>query len=814
MVIKKTSLRILFILIFGLIAFGITGRKCDAAERVMNGTYYLGNDPRNGWSVIDHVCQFTVESGDTLILDGARIYGRSDSSANNGFKVKRGGTLIVKNTQFYDTGSIHIVLEGGTVYLYSGFSTPDCYEFCAGEGTVYIEGGTWEANRHDYGGEGVFYLFPGSNVFMNGGRVGTITKPHATSTSYTTQYGFNMYGASFNMTGGTIENCLVGVLARNVYMSGGTVKNCNQTSIANKGNSYDFDIAAGVNVVYGKGEFTGGVIDNCEYGIANCADTVLDGTVVKNNDYGVVHMDEYFSQKTKVEGSKKAGVYVAYEGYHVSNGGITEDASSGEMGHAGIVLEEDYFITVDEKPEPENGTIGKVYISPQHRFLGRVVATIDYEKTIDASEYVKPFTVLTFDGWEYRSGLGTNSAVGNLILSKAAYVKYDKNFIMSGFDVRMKNKSGNYLNMNSDELVECGFWKEPCEITSNVPEVYVGDNQISNMYFSHWNLSPDDLSENIEMGGVIPGEKVSNTVVLYAFYDIMPNLFYRGNGQTVGEDYIKDYALGEEYILDESIFEKAGYSHQGWGVRNDLIYSSEGVNKAGTILDIKAATEYAVEHNEYVIADDGEIAINIYSVWDKIPEIKANDIVVLIDDENAISFDTLFTGVTAEDFEDGKLEPFSDLNNLIYYTVSNYSEEELRDDVQHMSEGGAVLVELVARDGAGNEAYNTFWIYINGNAPTSDRVACYTRSISRQAYDTRDNSLGGCLEGSKWYSNEACVSSISIAFDNMDKGVIEEGYELNHDTRLSAIEWILQKGFSNVKTDSAVKEWGRTLNKT
>lgn len=811
-VIAGIRIIILFFAVFA--SFNFYKSDVFAKEQTLTGTLRWGTNKNNGYDIIANKCRYEVNDGDTLILDRVDAYGDMTSAANNGIKVNEGGTLIVKDTKFHDARAIHIVMNGGTLHLYNGSSTPESYEFCAGKGTVYIHDGTWEANRHDYGGEGVFYMYPGSKIYVEGGKIGSITKPKATSKSYVTQHGIYAYGASVYMSGGTIENCLMGIWASNVYMSGGIIKGCNQTALDNKGNSNSFSMSAGVVVLYGTGEFTGGILEDNQYGIYNRAHTVFDGTIVRDNDYGIYHGDEYLHQKSRVDTNLYAGVYVDYDDYHVYDDGVTATSDSKKYSRAGIVLADEYYLYASENFSSDLTEIGSVYVMPENRRLGRVVVVTDYDKSVETTEYVKSFINLAFDGWKFRSGVGTNSDIGNLVLSKDVCVKYSKNFLMDGFEVHMKDDEGIEILMNSDDLIEYGYWREPCSISSETPEIIMSGDVISNMFFSHWNTSINGDGTNINPGGFVPGKYMDDDVVIYAFYDIMPDLFYRGNGQTAGVDYVKKYELGEPYVLDSNIFSKEGYSHQGWGLNSYMTYRDEGIYKAGDEIDIKTFLERAITNNELVVSEDGRFAINVYSVWDKFPELTTKDIVVLRG-HDCISFEEIYGNIIAKDYEDGDLFSMRESGNDIGFEIINYEDENiLNDDINLMPDGGAVMVLVMAVDGAKNSVKERLWIYINSAEPSNEQVTCYVRSINRTAYDTHDDSLGGCLSNSKWYEKSACISSINNAFDNLDNKSAEETYLLGNETRLSAIEWILNKGFSKSKSDSAIKDWGRTLDKT
>lgn len=812
---RLSAINKLFIcLIFGVLFAMSIRADTKAAETVLTGDLYWGEDSSNGWSIIDHKSAYTVEAGDTLILDGVKAYGSLDGGANNGVRVKAGGKIIVRNSEFHATRAIHIVLDGGTAEIYSGFAVPDSYEFLAGKGKVYVYGGQWESNRHEYGGEGVFYMYPGSEFYMHGGVIGTITGTDVAAGSYTAQYGVYAYLADFTMTNGIIRNCLVGVLAKNVNISGGSVERCNKYSIASRGNSVSFEKGIGVSVMYGTGNFTGGRIDNNQFGIVNNATSTITSTRVLNNDIGVYHMDEFLYQKGTIEKNNDAGVYVQYNNYHVDSKAATLNSVTDTYSKCGIVLCDDYYITIDEEHKSKYGNIGTVYTLPQNRYLGRVIARTSYKQSQDATEHNKAFILLGFNGWEFRSGVGTNASYGDLILSGTSTLEYDKNYDKPGVAVMMKDAAGDLIAMNSGLLDGKGYWREPCQVTEEQPRAYSNGKEMAMLKFKCWNTREDGSGIDFKPGDYVPAELMDDTYTVYAIYESLPDVYYRGNGQTSGADYIKKYSMDEEYVLDENIFSKTGYSFQGWGQKNDLTYKDETVKKAGETFDLKEAAEWALEHGEYVTTDDG-YAINIYAVWDEYPTINTTDYIVLDSDEDAITFDAILDNVRANDKEDNVLPKYTGPDQKYFYKIINYDDEDkLKMDVEKLNRGGAILIDVKARDGAGNEAFGSLWMYINSSRATNDQQAAYVRSINRNAYNTGDNAKGGCLNTSKWYRDSECVTSIETAFDNVEDGNSEETYYLSKEERALAIDWVLNNGFSNSKTSTAIKQWGRTLRRS
>ncbi|MCR4612016.1 MAG: hypothetical protein K5644_08985, partial [Lachnospiraceae bacterium] len=168
----------------------------------------------------------------------------------------------------------------------------------------------------------------------------------------------------------------------------------------------------------------------------------------------------------------------------------------------------------------------------------------------------------------------------------------------------------------------------------------------------------------------------------------------------------------------------------------------------------------------------------LYAVWDEFPILEAED--VLINDLDTVTQNDLLETVTVNDNEDNNLKSkvkIINYNEVINALKNNASEVSIIYEVTD-SAGNTTRAFAIAKEGA-----------VNNDRPLNV-ITKLVRSIDRHAYNTHDETLGGCLVNSPWYNNEEYVAVINNAFDNMDNNTPIAHYMLTQEERVEISEYI------------------------
>ena len=181
-----------------------------------------------------------------------------------------------------------------------------------------------------------------------------------------------------------------------------------------------------------------------------------------------------------------------------------------------------------------------------------------------------------------------------------------------------------------------------------------------------------------------------------------------------------------------------------------------------------------------------------YAKWDNFPGLIAPE--TTLENQSALTKERLLKSVYAEDTEDGNI------TNKV--TVINYNEI-----VKAFNEGSSAFTAIYeVTDSAGNttRSFATIKMADDYDGKALNVITHQVRTINRHAYDTKDASLGGCLEGSPWYSNPSYVATMNSGFDNMDNNTPIVSYTITKDERVEISDYIHNIGLTKMHEKSTL----------
>lgn len=397
-----------------------------------------------------------------------------------------------------------------------------------------------------------------------------------------------------------------------------------------------------------------------------------------------------------------------------------------------------------------------------------------------------------------------------------SYISYDTTTGLANLSDKIASS-----DFSSDTMYDGGAVS-----VSKKPSVsYQGNDVSGSVIFVGWNTEKYGRGEwyaydmNGSSGSFSYG---GGDLKLYAQYRLKYDLFYDGNEQTEGDNFLETRedgvvasVSGSTFTFGENPFVKYNdttvhdrnfdkdipylerYSFQGWSLNktayfNDtMVYHCE--NERKDLGDIKEAgiRDYlseclATNPCDNIHIDNGYITVTTYAVWDKFPYVDGYDIGLIKDDIIDLSDDELKNMIIA--LSDAKSYDYDDaIMNLDPPKIEfmNFKKE----DFIPQNDFGTTVCNLMVKDSAGNISYYQIQVYITSENfetskyDSSKKAVTYKRFVDEEnysksftSYNTVNESVlsehdrknahdrGGMEIFSKWLLTDDCKWKMKSAF--------------------------------------------------
>ena len=425
---------------------------------------------------------------------------------------------------------------------------------------------------------------------------------------------------------------------------------------------------------------------------------------------------------------------------------------------------------------------------------GDDIATVSGLNPVSAVSVNEFKVIKNFNGWN-KAGESTLRVPGNTF----------KNLGSNDETVTLNGKwtpNGFYLPDCEKDEAELVGWQDPAgtilpagtfiPITTDDPVIYIavwGDMDRTIIYNPNGAVN----TSGVALGNIKDKEnapKLAST----------PITLLNGDNEGVGGKLLtEDITYSQGYVnydLEKYVPEYATYNTQQYKAKKGDI-----VNNLGSKFTLAKFMGWTKEpdtgeafNGEVTLTDDrlwGNKAkrmndFTFYAYWDYFPALTATTLE--IDNIGDITTALLLEGVTSLDAEDGDI---SDKIQLINYN-------EVVNAFNKASEQFTAIYEVTDSVGNTTRAFRIIKLKDDYDGKALPVITKLVRTIDRHAYNTRDASLGGCLNDSIWYNDASYIAVMNSGFDNMDNNTPIAHYMLTKAERVEISEHMHEVGIEHM----------------
>ncbi len=329
-------------------------------------------------------------------------------------------------------------------------------------------------------------------------------------------------------------------------------------------------------------------------------------------------------------------------------------------------------------------------------------------------------------------------------------------------------------NENGKTITFTAIWKLRVRFITYNPNGSVDLN--GNKYESVTIDAPIPLTTKVTLpnGSTIGGKELSTDTTYTKGY-VNNNLVATiPNGSNT---HIQQYRAKKGDIINNLGSNNILAKFKGWSKE---IRGGNALNGSVSMLDNSLWGNSAYRMNEFVL----------YAQWDEFPIITSKDIE--LENISNISQNKLIQGVMATDTEDG--------NITSKIQIINYN--EIVNAFNNGSKEFSIIYEVTDSCGNTTRAFALIKLADTYDGSALLVINKMVRTINRHAYNTHDESLGGCLNGSPWYEDADYVATINTGFDNMDNNTPIAHYMLTKEERVALTDYIHEVGLEHLHDKS------------